>query len=67
MNSQGITILYNYDPPDASSTAQLEAGKRVIIQNFGKVIGDQQAQNIAYLVLIAVRGAARREEPKDVD
>ncbi len=52
--------MKNYDPPDPSSSAQIEAAKLAIQREYGRVIGEQQAKNIAYHVLVAARGAAAR-------
>ncbi len=53
--------MRNYDPPDPSSSAQIAACKLAIMREYGKVIGEQQAENIAYHVLIAARGAAAKD------
>jgi len=50
--------MRRYDPPDPSDKAQIEASKRAIIREYGRVIGEQQAENIAYHVLVAARMAA---------
>lgn len=41
--------------PDPSSASQVLAGQRAIVREYGSVIGENQARNIAYHVLVAAR------------
>ena len=53
--------------PDPSDSAQLLAAQKAILREYGRVIGEQQAANIAYHVLAAARRAvleAQRMEGK---
>jgi hypothetical protein len=46
--------------PDADNT-EIEAGAKAIVREFGSVIGENQARNIAYITLVAARGAKMDE------
>lgn len=43
--------------PDPSSATQVLAAQRAIMREYGNVIGENQARNIAYHALVGARGA----------
>lgn len=42
--------------PDPSSEKQIAAAQRAILREYGNVIGENQARNIAYYALVGARG-----------
>lgn len=48
----------NQLPDPAPSRPQCQAAKAAILREYGRVIGEQQAENIAYTVLVAARVVA---------
>lgn len=41
---------------------EIEAGKRAVMREYGTVVGEQQAKNIAYHVLVDARSAKSEAE-----
>ncbi len=50
--------MRKYAPHDPTDSAQIEAARLAIVREYGRVIGAQQAENIAYIALQAARMAA---------
>lgn len=48
--------------PNPSRASQVLAGQRAIMREYGSVIGENQARNIAYHVLVAARGVTFEAE-----
>lgn len=53
-----------YRPVPKVTDAELDVATRALVREYGQVMGDNQARNIAYTALVAVRFAHFNKEPK---